>query len=98
MDYLKAISDAAAHSATSGHPLIFRTNGLIIMALLFVIYWCLIRDKRRRRREEFPRFCDNCFFLFHFRLGFCMKKCKYHPAHKNSATTSYYQEKAPYIK
>ena len=94
MDYYKAIADAALDSAASGEQLIAYTNGLIIVALLFVIYWCLIRDKRRRKKLEFPRSCDDCLFLFHFRFGFCMKTCKHHPDHKVSTTKSFYQEKA----
>lgn len=91
--YLKAISDAALHSGGPGAPLIFYTNGLIIVALLLVILWCRIRDNRKWQKLPFPSFCDDCLFLFHVKFGFCRKKCKYHPTHKVSATISYHQEK-----
>jgi len=91
--YLNAISDAALNSGGHGHPLIFFTNGMIIVALLLFILWCRIMDNRKWKKLPFPQVCDDCFFLFHAKFGFCRKKCKHHPNHK-SATVSYHQEKA----
>lgn len=91
MDYFNAISEALRPSI-HGEPLIGYNNGLIIVALLFVIYWCLIRDKRKKKKLQFPRFCDDCVFLINFRSGSCRKKCKYHPLHKD-ASQSFYQKK-----
>lgn len=93
MDFLKAISDAAYDSAANREQLIGYTNGMIIVALLFFIYWCLIRDMRRRKKLEFPRFCDDCLFLVIVRSGLCRKKCKYHPDNKDSARNSFYLKK-----
>ena len=92
MDYFKAISEVVFTSSVNGEPLIGYNNGLIIMVLLFVIYWCLIRDKRRKKKLLFPRFCDDCLFLLHLNGGLCRKECKYHPLHKNSPKT-YYRKK-----
>lgn len=90
--YLKAISDAASNSGSTGGALIFYTNGLVIVALLLVILWCRIRDNRRKNLK-FPAFCDDCFFLFHKKVGLCKKKCMYHPVYNGSATISFHQQK-----
>jgi len=73
--------------------LIFYTNGMIIVALLLFILWCRIIDNRKWQKLPFPELCDNCLFLFHAKLGYCKKKCKQHPTHNKTATTSFYQEK-----
>ncbi|HIJ77821.1 MAG: hypothetical protein OEY01_00750 [Desulfobulbaceae bacterium] len=91
--YLKAISDAALNSGGSGGELIFFTNGMIIVALLLIILWCRIRYHRRMSNLRFPEFCDDCFFLFNDKIGFCTKECKHHPVYGASASISYHQVK-----
>lgn len=81
-------------TAYTNGELINSTNGLIIVALLLVIYWCLLR---KERKNKFPLFCRDCTFLRNRILNrsqFCRKKCTYNPVHRLSAYRSFYKKQS----
>ena len=93
MDFINTFTDFVTGYINSKTPLIGYTNGLIIVALLLVIYWCLLR---RERKEQFPRFCQDCRHLgtrLFNKTQYCKKYCNYHPRHRLSAYKSHYKKK-----
>ncbi|MBI5556463.1 MAG: hypothetical protein HY885_02385 [Deltaproteobacteria bacterium] len=75
-------------------PVIDLPNGLVIVALLLVVYWCL---RKTKKKAPFPQFCKDCLSLGKSLLSrscYCRMQCNYHPEHRHSAYKSYFQKKS----